>query len=476
MGMLAMIFLSKHKKLLNAQAECFTARYIMRTRVEGLRYAKDLLIALRQELNGLASEISKCSALISRAAKLFQTAIDARCADDATRDMTKQVVRFYEPAAVKSFTKEMIADLTEQRKQASRVRARLADLLGDKQSFAAFNGRITEGLFLDIVESTCEESAMECHQEFVARNRERVKILQVSLMELLRSEYDGNDERLRSYIKTVMSMSQNYLRLEPSQVGFVGPGIPVASDSANAVCVSNLTIIAPEAPDARAFREKFCRVIREATTATAQIVTNSRRPQEVTLINITNVFPARFVSVVSFLREAYLRRLNGGAGSRAFMELHSEGAGGRLPDGMEMPDLYPETYKPADLRPWVMIAEAMGLLQIDSDTSTGLSKVYFVTKDDDGLPAMEELGQSIESVIEIADVKVFETMQSAIEPRLETEYLHISKRQDLINAMRNKVEELSKFHKPNDPIFIASRVAFKKAKDILSMEEQSVSA
>ena len=293
-------------------------------------------------------------------------------------------------------------------------------------------------------------------------------------MELLRREYEGNEESLRSYIQKILAMSQNYLRMEPSQIGFVGPGIPVASNAANAVCVSNLTVIAPEAPESRAFREKFCRTLRDASTSDIQVVTNPMRRQEVTLINITNVFPARFVSVVSFLREAYLSRIK--EGRRASQELHSEGCNGKLAAGQEFPDLYPDTYKPEDIRPWLMIAEAMGLIQVDTDTATGLSKVYLVTRDEDGLNDMEELGTSIERVIETADVRVFEALQSIVEPLLQAEYLHVLKRQDLILSIRRKVEEVGKFHKANDPVFIASRNGFMKAKEILNLEEQSVGA
>jgi hypothetical protein len=163
-------------------------------------------------------------------------------------------------------------------------------------------------------------------------------------------------------------------------------------------------------------------------------------------------------------------------GRRAFLELHSEGYNGKLAAGQEFPDLYPDTYKPEDIRPWFMIAEAMGLIQIDTDTATGLSKVYLVTRDEDGLNDMEELGTSIERIIETADVRVFEALQSIVEPLLQAEYLHVLKRQDLILSIRKKVEEVGKFHKANDPVFIASRNGFMKAKEILSLEEQSVGA
>src|SRR5262249_41897246 len=150
----------------------------------------------------------------------------------------------------------------------------------------------------------------------------------VSIIEMLQKEYDGGDERLRTYAQNIMAMAKNYLKLDQAQVQLVAPGIPAANDDSNAVCVSNLTIIAPEAPEAGEFRKKFCNALRNATIAQTQVVTNKSRPQEVTLINITNVFPARFVSVVDFLRKKYEDRLRAAAGKRAFLELHSEGADG----------------------------------------------------------------------------------------------------------------------------------------------------
>ncbi len=475
MGKLSMVFLGKHKKLLSAQAECYTTRYTMRTRVEGLRYAKDLLINLRQELNSLAAEVSRASALVDKTSKLFQSAVNSRCTDDARGNVAPPIIRFYDPGLVRSFTKELVTDSTEQRRQTGKIRARLVEQLGDKQTFAAFNTRITEGAFIDALESTCEESALESHRQFMARYPDRAGVLEVSLLDLLRREYEGNDERLAAYIHSVMSMSKNYLKWDSEQK-ILGGGSTSANDAANGLCISNLTVIVPEQADSAKFRNKLCSIIENATTIETQAVSNVRRPQEITLINITNLFPARFAEPVKFLRTAYLQRIGCSDGKRALIELHSEGYGGKLSAGQEFPDLYPESYKPADLRPWVMIAEAMDMIQVDTDPVTGVSKVYMVSKDGDGLSTMEELGASIESVIEASDVTVFEALRAAVEPRLETEYLHLSKRQDLVNAMRTKVEEIGKFRKANDPIFKASREGFIKAKEILSLEEHSVSA
>ncbi len=472
-GSLAAMF-GKRDKLLKAQAEAFITRYTMKTRVEGYRYAKDLLGKLRNELGLLGKECGKCRDLISQAAKAFQNAIDSRLADKGNQDLTKQMVRFYDPEFAKAFSKTLSTDLTAQKKQAGRVRSRIAELLGEKQTFSAFNTKVTLGRFTDVIESTCDESAVEAHEEFVARHPDRGRLLRVSLIEMLQKEYDGSPERLRSYATNIMAQAQDYLELDQTQKDWSGPGIPVASNPENGVCISNLTIIAPESPEAAGFRTSFCEALKNATKlknaaiVQKQVVTNKNRPQEVTLINITNVFPARFVSVVGFLRQKYEDRVRTGA--RAFLELHSEGTDGKFLDGQEMPSLYPETYKPADLYPWMLLGEALELVKIEKDTQTGIEKCYLIIPDTDGFPVAQALGVSVEKVVQSADATTFETIRSEIEPLLRRDYQHIDKRQAVLATIRSKVQELAKTRPATDPIFQEMRAAMTKAKEILGIE------
>src|SRR5258708_39773679 len=122
----------------------------------------------------------------------------------------------------------------------------------------------------------------------------------------------------------------------------------------------------------------------------------------------------------------------------------------------------------------MMIAEAMKLIRPDTDPENGLTKVYLVTRDEDGFEKTEVLGPTIEKIIAFADVATFEVVQSAVEARLEAEYKHLTQRQDLINAARGKVEELMRSYPPPHPVFEDCREAFSRAKEILQLEEQSV--
>ncbi|HTM50126.1 MAG TPA: hypothetical protein VL285_15640 [Bryobacteraceae bacterium] len=86
------------------------------------------------------------------------------------------------------------------------------------------------------MESTCDQSAVEAHHEFVARHPDRGRILQVSVIEMLQKEYDCSEERLRSYAQSILAMVKNCLKLDQAQVQLVAPGIPAANDDSNAVC------------------------------------------------------------------------------------------------------------------------------------------------------------------------------------------------------------------------------------------------
>jgi hypothetical protein len=476
LGLLSRFILGKHKNILSAQAERFISRYTLRTKVEGFRYAKQLLPATKEEISRLASEVSKCSAMIADATKAFQAAIEARCQSvvdgkeiDVKRDFSRQVIRFFEPQAVRDFSQVLVVDTNEQRLQTGKIRAELTKLLGDNQTFAAFNNRITRGKFIDVLESTCEQSAIQAHEEYVARNPDRGRVLKVSLIEMMRKDFEGDSERMRLYAREAMSMSSNYVKLDQQQQQLVQTGIPAANNPENAVCLSMLTIVAPESPDAPEFRDQICQAFVNASRATTQVVTNPGRPQEITLINITSGFSARMVAVVKFLRDKYEARLRDSKNGHAFIELHLEGEfGSALPDSQAIFSLYPESYKPADFRPWAFLAEALGHIRSTPDAQTGMPKVYLCTKDEDGFDKLLELGPSLERVIQNPDLNIVEMVKEQVEQRLLSDYLHKTKRDELLDTVRNGVQQRIAGLSSNDPIYMEQREGFSKVKELLA--------
>jgi hypothetical protein len=118
----------------------------------------------------------------------------------------------------------------------------------------------------------------------------------------------------------------------------------------------------------------------------------------------------------------------------------------------------------------MLLGEALDLVRIEKDALTGTSRCYLVTNDADGFPVVQELGPSIEKVIQSAEVATFETIQDAVEPLLDREYRHIEKRQEVLGRIRAKVQELAKVRPATDPVFQELRVGMTRAKEILGIQ------
>jgi hypothetical protein len=461
----------KRKQILNAQAEWLIARYSMKTRMEGLRHARDLVSSLRTELQILSGDVGKCKQLIAEAAKDFEDAMNSRLMDRGNEDISGHVVRQYDPDKVRSFTNGLTRDRAEQKKQATQAREELVKLLGDRLNFANFAEKITKGVLKDTVESSCKASAKAAHADALASNPERGKVLDVDLIDLLQRDFDANQQALNQYTQNVMDMAKNYLKMDKAQQQLQLPGVPRFDDPRNSICKPHTIIIAPEAPDKSAFRKRFCDALLRSANPSGKsiVVTNKERPQEITVINMTGTFPARFVGVVAFLKREYQKRLTEDGHGRAFLELHLEGKDFQLGGDQELYDLFAETYTPADIRPWVRLAESLGLIQAGTDYETGRSIVELLIKNRYGLAEKAELGADTETVIQEADPAVLEKLQAEVKSALRGDYIRVDKRKDLSAAILGRIQTTGETMGVNAPLYKQDVAAYSKVQEILEL-------
>ncbi len=471
LGILSTAF-GKHKNILNAQAEALIRRYTLKTELEGHRFARELVQLLLQELNILSADIGRCKAILNKAAGDFQTAMENRLNDRGNKDLGRQMVRQYDPALARDFIRDLSRDAVQQRKQTGEVREKLVLLMGEKKSFAVFADKITQSVFENTVLCSCEKSATAAHADAVSQNQERGKVLDVSLIELLQREYDGNEQGLRQYTRNIMSMARNYLQLDDAQKKWSGEGIPSYFDENQGVCPTHITIIAPEAPEAADFRDRFCSALSGAVQqerTKCDVARNQARPQEITIISVTSVFPVRFVAVVNFLRGEYDKRLAQGEYKRAFLELHSEGESYTLAHGQSLYDLYPETYKPEDVLPWVMLAETMGLLAQGKDNDTGRDRIRLIINRGGLKEPPIELGADRESIIREADPSVIEKLRYWVELVLGGEYLRIDKRKELDTTLLERVKATGEAMTIDSPCYKQEFAAYSVMRKILEL-------
>jgi hypothetical protein len=399
--------------------------------------------------------------MISDALKEFSNSVNERCADSGQADLDKQVIRFYKPDAVKAFGKELVLDRVEQAKQTGMVRAALAGLLGESQNFSNFNSKIGKEKFNSVLESTCERTAVEAHNNHVAANPERSRILGVSVVERLSREYAGNPEALRSYVISVVSRAKNYLCFNENEVKRQGPGTTQGG------FVSYLSVILPEAPELGEFREQLRQEFRNATPGAKDEVTSRTKPNEITLVSLSNLFPARFVADVAFLKQRYESRTSGNDGPQAKMELHSEG------DGSNFPSLFIEDADPKKYLAYLMMGRAAGMIQKLEDPDTGLLSIYLVTKNAKGRENDPELlGKDFQTVLEDASLSVYDAITSAVNQLLQSEYLHKTKREQLLANLEEQLAEVKAERKnPLDKVYKAHVQAVDYAETVLSPKQ-----
>jgi len=435
---------AKRQNLLNAQVESLQQLYIYRTRIEGLDFAMKLLQSLIADLAILASEVDRCVAMMVEVTKDFTGRIAERCADLGQADLQKPLIRFYNPETVKNFAKALVCDRTEQQKQTTTVRAALARLLGEDQNFSNLNLRIPKEKFIEVLESISLKNVTAAHNNYVAAHSDRARILQLNVLERLQREYTENPEALRAYLGSVVSRAKNHLCFNETEVTRQGPGTFQASEF-----VSYLSMILPEAPGLTDFLEWLRKEFQNAAPGAKDQVTSKGKSREITLVNITNLFPLRFVQQVGFLREKYEQRIKSSDSAQARMELHLEA------DGSTLPNLYVGDVELKKFLAYLMIGKAMEVVQTLEDPETGLKNLYLVNKNEMGRENQPvPLGRDLNDAIGESNQLTFNALVATIQPLLKKEYLHIQKREALSASVQAQIDEIkAKRKNPMDKVY-----------------------
>jgi hypothetical protein len=166
---------------------------------------------------------------------------------------------------------------------------------------------------------------------------------------------------------------------------------------------------------------------------------------------------------VGFLGERYNTRISGSDGQQARMELHGEG------DGTQFPSLFIEDADPKKYLAYLMMGRAASLIQQLEDPDTGLTNIYLVTKNAKGRENDPELlGKDFGSVLDDASLSVYDALTTAVNQALQVEYLHKSKREELLSNVEKQLAEVKAARKnPLDKIYKAHVQAADFAETVL---------
>lgn len=429
-------------QLFDQQGNNLQEQYVYRTQSEAWRFAKGLLQALVSELTTLQAEVDRAASMIGEATDAFNKAIETRCNDAGMTDVKQQLVKFYDPAAVKDFARTLVRDREQQMKQTKAVRDALLAPLGDNPSFPAFNSRITRERFIDMLEAKCEENAVEAHQLLVSSSRDRQRLLGDSIVERLYQQFGGDIEQVQRYIRELVAMAGNYIAFKSEEVGKTGEGIPAGVPTR----ITNFTIIRPVSQSRPEFSDALDRAFRSSSTVPnmefipSKDIPSEVKPNEITLISVTNLFPLRYLEQTAFLRQKYEQRTSGERAGRAKLEIHGEG------DGRQFPPIYvPSSQEVVDEGlPYVLLGRAMNVIQTIENPSTGIKSLALVTKDEYGFdndPVL--LGANIIEAAGKLNAAATRTIRTEVDKLLNgPDYIHIDRRTELQKSILTLVESI----------------------------------
>jgi len=463
-GILSAAF-GKRNNMLDAQATCLEEHYVHRTRFEGWQFAKGLIQELISEITSLRNEVTRFASLVTEAIKACDDRIAERCSDDgAQTDLRRPLVQFYNPGIVREFTRQLTHDKRVQHTQANDVRLSIIEQLGENPDFTTLNARMPKQRLIDVLESRCEQGAVNAHNNLIASDKDRARQLGVSIIEKLYKEYGGNEEGLKKYIHDLVSRAGNYLIFDPLEANKVGPGIPSSPSK-----ISQFTVIMPKAPEWATFMTTLKEIFRGSLTTHMEIIESDAKPNEIALISITNLFPLRFVKQLGFLRERYEARINCADSARNKLELHCEG------EGLQHPKLYVPSGEELRIEglPYILMAKALGTIQKQTNPTTGKSELVLLTKDADGFdnPPVK-LGLNLIESVDRIDAENIEFIRRTVQKVLDQDYIHVEKQAELKKRIVGEVDDIKAERKGDidDPVYRRFLEAGKRAVKLVARE------
>lgn len=378
-GVLADIF-GKREKILDAQEIALEKLYRIRTEIEGLKFAKDLLPVVLDRLAFLSDDLTSTESTVSDGIKEFEGNILLRCNDEEinlenAKAFQGQLVKIYEPERVKNITKQYVRDENFSKNQAAKVRNRLVEKLSGELSFGGFNRRISKGTFLRELEMVCQDTAQKIDEGAPVSN----KIMGMGVIERLEQRFGSNQSELRKFVKRIMDYAGCFTTFNTNEISKQGAG------TGSGELKRGFFVVLPK----RAEHLEFTKVLMEALNfgktggLTIDPIFSESSDYYISFMTLTYGFPLRYASRTDTLRNLYKLRINKEDSKIAKMMLHTEG------DGSSLPPLFVRTKQEEEdelqnmrqlVLPHFLLAQVFGKMK-EMEDDNGYKKLAFVELD-----------------------------------------------------------------------------------------------
>ena len=417
--------------------------YILKTELEGLHFAKALIMDLSMEVSSLSDSINEMNERFNTAIKETRNNVNIRCVEENAEDNYQNaVVRYYDPALVRSVTKVLCLSKQYQNDQSKSVIMSIANECGAEYSFNKLEEKVSKDVIVSILEKSCREAATIAHNDFVQSNGKK-GILGKNVIDQLYEKYGSSEQsdELKAFADKMMRSAGVFLTFDSAETTRHINNNVAPRPGVNIMFRSTLVSIPAVADkNKETFVNKLVDAFRSGTDGTKKVSfeLNSTKKNEITIMNLTYCFPLRTVNDLKILKQKYDLMVNDPQqGEINRLVLHLEG------DGTQYPPLFVEKFKPDNYLKEMLLGVAMGLISYQEiNDGTGI-KYYAQLKVDDmgfALPPVVYC-KKLSELHECEDVNKADilTLKDDIDAKMQNEYLHVTAKAEL----SKKVVELA---------------------------------
>ena len=412
---------------------------------EGYLFGQRLIPLVLDELTVLRGKIDQIHQNLSEATDAIRIEQNNRLRTDKEEICQTRV---FDLDAVRALLRRITLDERGQIERTQRVRKAIIALAGaEVDSFDKLAARVNVSNLITTLSQQAGEVTDTAHTE-LAKND---PVLQVNIVERLARQYGANSQALNGFVRELYREAGNMVTLNKAEIERVLPDTSGASKGLQqAICV-----MLPECEEQREFRQNLATIFREqrdAGTPNADVVEGTLT-NEVVVIKVSSLMPARFVDSLAYLKTHYdgLCALPDEA-----VLLHSEG------NGAQLPPLFAPTGEQLQSqrhrKPYLLIAKLLDFIQQRDNPETGLKEWFIKTMQERRIRIHVLAGGG--DWLKVLSTEQPEDIQKALETTVKTEltenYRHIERKKalydqyvDLLNAWLDKAGNTE-----NDPQYL----------------------
>lgn len=418
----------KRSALFSDIATQYQELYVLRTTLEGLKFAAGLVPFVKEQLNHLRARIDELHQNLAESTKRFGNERSNRL---QPHDAAYQK-RVFDQDAIASIMKAITVDEAAQAARTQRVRQAIIDLGGtDVGSFDQLLQSLSLGSIIGCLSQESAQIVELAHAEIAAN---LPPVLRVNIVERLQKKYDANAEGLRDFVRELYDEAGGMLTYNKTEVDRT-----VANNAGGSQGrTQTVGVFVPECAHQAPFRAALAQVFEDQKDPVSDTkVATGHLPNQIVIMKIASMMPVRFVETLAELKRHYDGLLKDH--NESFL-LHGVGNGERLPSLYARSSA--ELQAQARRKPMLLVARLMGMLKERQCRSTGLPEWAFVYQDD-GMPASKVLaGRSWEEVLHGDQSAELERhVEREVGRRIEAEFKHIDRKNELLTAYKQFATE-----------------------------------